>query len=79
MLGLAVTICAKLKVKRSIYFVKNMFSVILHIFSTKLKHKNEARKVKSMNFTFRKYIDNLYSLILPDNIVIYLSLAIIIW
>ena len=42
MLPLGVTICAKLKVKISIYFVTNMFSFILHSDKT---DKNETRKI----------------------------------
>ena len=45
MVLLGVLICAKLKVKISVYFVTSMFSFILNIVSTKLKHKNENRKI----------------------------------
>ena len=87
MLHLGVIICAKLKVKVSVYFVTSMFSFILRIVSTKPKHENENRidfdafylqEIKNSGAVFFIYtFDNFYSLILPDNIVISLSLVII--
>ena len=86
MLHLGVIICAKMKVKVSVYFVINIFSFILNIVSTKAKHKNENRKIdfdalylqeiKRVGQSFYT-VDNFCSLILSDNIVIYLSLVII--
>ena len=86
MLHLRVIICTMLKVKVSVYFVTSMFSFILNIVSTKPKHKNENRKIGFDAFYLREikksgavflYFDGFYFLILPDNIVIYLSLVII--
>ena len=62
------------------------FSFISNIVSTKPKHKNEIRKIDFDAFCLQKIkkeradflnFDNFYSLTLPDNIVIYLSLVII--
>ena len=44
MLHLWVIICAKLKVKKSVYFVTIMYSFILNSDSTKPKHTNEKQK-----------------------------------
>ena len=54
MLHLGVIICAKLKVKVSVYFVTNIFCFNLNIVSTKPKHKNENWRLILMHFTFRK-------------------------
>ena len=56
-----------------------MFSVILNIVSTKPKHKTYNRKIDLDAFYLQEikrvgqslYFDNFYSLILPDNIIIY--------
>ena len=45
MLQMGIIICAKLKVKLSVYFVPSMFSFIANIVSTKPKNKNENRKI----------------------------------
>ena len=65
-----VIICAKLKVKVSVYFVTRMFSFILNIVSTKPKHKNENRKIDFDAFYLQEikrvgavflYFDNFYA------------------
>ena len=70
--------------KISVYFITSMFSFILNIVSTKPKHKNEIRmidfdafylqEIKGMGQSFYNF-DNFNPLILPDNVVIYLSLV----
>ena len=85
MFHLVVIRCAKLKVKISVYFVISMFSFILNIVSIKPEHKNENRKIDFDAFCLQEikrvrqflYFDNFYSVLLQDNIDIYLSLAII--
>ena len=75
MLHSRLIVCAKLKVKVSVYFVTFLFIFILNIVSTKLWHKIEYRhiwppgNIKSGAVYFL-YFDNFYSLILTDNIVI---------
>ena len=86
MFHLGVIICAKVKVKESVYFTTSMFSFILNIVSPKPEHKNENRKIDFDAFFLQEikrvgqsfYILTIfYYRILPNNIVIYVSLIII--
>ena len=65
-----------LEVKLYIYFVTSVFNFILNIVSSKLKHKNENRWNDFDAFDHQEIsifiFWDFYSLILADNIVIYL-------
>ena len=70
------------KVPDSVYFVTSVFMFILNIISIKLQQKTENRRINfdafelqgnKMRGTVFLQFDNLYSLILAGNIVIYLS------
>ena len=63
-----------------------MFSFILNIVLTKPKHKNENKKINFNTFYLQEikksgadflYFDIFFSLILRDNIVIYVTVVII--
>ena len=47
-------ICAKLKVKISVYFVIRVFSFILNIVSTNTWHENENKHMDTNTFDFQK-------------------------
>ena len=74
------------KVPDSVYFVTSVFMFILNIISIKLQQKTENRRInfdafdlqenKMRGTVFLFQFDNLYSLILADNTVIYFSFVI---
>ena len=77
-------VCEKLKVIYTcIYFVTCVHKTVLNIVSTKLQHKNVKLQICIWPSKYKKsgvfffYFDNFYSLMLEDNIAIYLSFIII--
>ena len=71
-------ICEKLKIKISVYIVTSVFSFILNIFPTNLKHENENKQMDINTFVLQRIksgsvflcFDIIYSLILAADIVI---------
>ena len=47
-------ICARLKIKTSVYFVTSLFNFILNIVSTNLQHENENKQMDTDEFDIQE-------------------------